>query len=110
MEVLFVGDADNPVFMVSLRNEFGINAFAAHSELLYGQSGSFHAGQVATVRLRFDNWLAPGRYDLVATVTADGPVAQIYDVRDDLSSIIVYASETAGGVVDLPHTFEVERS
>jgi ABC-type polysaccharide/polyol phosphate transport system ATPase subunit len=109
MEVLFDADAINPVFAVALRNEFGVTAFAAHSELLYGDSGSFRAGQLATVKLRFDNWLGPARYTLVASVTGAGPAAEIYDLRDDLSSIIVYASETAGGIVDLPHTFEVER-
>jgi ABC-type polysaccharide/polyol phosphate transport system ATPase subunit len=109
MTVSFESDAQNPVFAISLRNELGVTAFAAHTEQLYGESGSFRAGQLATIRLRFDNWLAPARYDLVASVTADGPAAEIYDKRDDLSSLIVYASETAGGIVDLPHTFEVER-
>jgi ABC-type polysaccharide/polyol phosphate transport system ATPase subunit len=109
MEVLFEAEAHNPVFAVALRNEFGVTGFAAHSELQYGDSGHFRAGQLATIRLRFDNWLAPGRYGLIVTVTADGPAAEIYDRRDDLASIIVFASETAGGIVDLPHTFEVER-
>jgi ABC-type polysaccharide/polyol phosphate transport system ATPase subunit len=109
IEVLFEADAVNPVFAVALRNEFGVTAFAAHSELMYGDSGHFRAGQLATVKLRFDNWLGPARYGLVVSVTADGPAAEIYDLRDDLSSIIVYASDTAGGIVDLPHTFEVER-
>jgi ABC-type polysaccharide/polyol phosphate transport system ATPase subunit len=110
MEVLFETDTTNPVFVVALRNEFGLTAFAAHSEIRFGESGAFRAGQMATIRMRFDNWLAPARYDLVATVTADGPAAEIYDRRDDLCSIVVFASQTAGGVVDLPHSFNVERS
>jgi ABC-type polysaccharide/polyol phosphate transport system ATPase subunit len=109
LEVLFQDNAVNPVFSIALRNEFGLTAFAAHSEQRYGDSGEFHGGQLATVRLRFDNWLAPSRYDLVASVTADGPAAEIYDRRDDLSSIIVFATDSAGGIVDLPHTFDVER-
>jgi hypothetical protein len=109
MEVLFEAEAHNPVFAIALRNEFGVTGFAAHSELRYGDSGHFRAGQLATVRLRFDNWLAPARYTLIVSVTADGPAAEIYDRRDDLASIIVFASETAGGIVDLPHTFDVER-
>jgi ABC-type polysaccharide/polyol phosphate transport system ATPase subunit len=109
MEVLFEADAHNPVFAVSLRNEFGVTAFAAHSNLQHSDSGDFRAGQMATIRLRFDNYLAPARYTLVASVTADGPSPEIYDLREDLASLIVYASETAGGIVDLPHTFDVER-
>jgi ABC-type polysaccharide/polyol phosphate transport system ATPase subunit len=110
MEVGFIAEAHNPVFAVALRNEFGVTAFAAHSELQFGDSGDFRAGQLATIRLRFDNWLGPARYTLVVSVTADGRAAEIYDLRDDLSSLIVYATETAGGIVDLPHRFEVDRS
>jgi Wzt C-terminal domain len=110
MEVQFISEAHNPVFAVALRNEFGVTAFAAHSEHQFGDSGDFRAGQLATVRLRFDNWLAPARYTLVASVTADGPAAEIYDLREDVGSLIVYATESAGGIVDLPHRFEVDRS
>jgi ABC-type polysaccharide/polyol phosphate transport system ATPase subunit len=110
MEVMFEADAHNPVFAIALRNEFGVTAFAAHSEHQFGDSGEFRAGQLATVRMRFDNWLAPARYTLVVSVTGEGRAAEIHDLREDLSSLIVYASETAGGVVDLPHKFEVDRS
>jgi hypothetical protein len=109
MEVRFAADTEDPVFTLWLRNEFGVIAFAARSDLLHGQSGSFHVGEVATIKLRFDNWLAPARYDLAANVTSDGPAAEIYDSRYDLGSLIVYATETGGGVVDLPHTLDVER-
>jgi ABC-type polysaccharide/polyol phosphate transport system ATPase subunit len=109
LEVLFEADTTDPVFAISLRNEFGITAFAAHSELLHGDTGAFHQGQLVNVRMRFDNWLAPSRYTLVASVTANGPAAEIYDLREDLASIVAFASDTAGGIVDLPHTFEVQR-
>jgi hypothetical protein len=64
---------------------------------------------VAVIRTRFENWLAPGRYRLTASVTADGLGANAYDLRNDLTTIIVHAGKSGGGAVDLPHTFEIDR-
>jgi ABC-type polysaccharide/polyol phosphate transport system ATPase subunit len=108
LEAQFNGDIENPVFAVSLRNEFGLTAFSANTQLRGGETGRFRAGEHAVVRLRFDNCLAPGRYTVMASVTRDGPVGEILDVREDLCSIIVHGEQTGGGVVDLPHTFELE--
>jgi ABC-type polysaccharide/polyol phosphate transport system ATPase subunit len=108
LETQFNGDIENPVFAVSLRNEFGLTAFSANTQLRGGDTGRFRAGEHAVVRLRFDNCLAPGRYTVMASVTRDGPVGEIFDVREDLCSIIVHGEQTGGGVVDLPHTFELE--
>ena len=110
VEARFSEAIENPVFAVSLRNEFGLTAFSANTRLGRIATGSFKPGELAVVRLRFDNCMAPGRYTVMASVTVDGPVGEILDVREDLSSIIVHAADgTGGGVVDLPHTFEVER-
>jgi ABC-type polysaccharide/polyol phosphate transport system ATPase subunit len=109
LEARFNSYVENPVFAVSLRNEWGMNAFSANTQLQHGETGTFPAGEVAIVRLRFENCLAPGRYTVVASVAQDGPIGAIFDVREDLCSIIVHAGETGGGIVDLPHTFELER-
>jgi len=110
VEARFHQQVQNPVFAVSLRNEFGLTAFSANTRLGHGDTGTFAAGELAVLRLRFDNCMAPGRYTVMASITDDSPVAEILDVREDLSSIIVHTSRgTGGGVVDLPHTFDVER-
>jgi ABC-2 type transport system ATP-binding protein len=109
VDVRFHDRADNPIFSIGLRNELGSVAFATSTQLDQGQTGSFSAGETAIVRIRFENWLAPGRYDLMAAVSRDGLGADAYDLREDISSIIVHASRSGGGLADLPHSLEIER-
>jgi ABC-type polysaccharide/polyol phosphate transport system ATPase subunit len=110
MEVRFHAAVEDPLFSITLRNELGHNVFAVHSGLSHGPSGHFAAGETIVVHIRFDNWLAPGRYSLMASVNRNGPGADSYDTRVDITSIIVHANTTGGGTVDLPHTFEIERT
>jgi hypothetical protein len=60
--------------------------------------------------VRFDNWLAPGRYQLVTSVTGDGSAENAYDLREDIASMIVWSEKSGGGATDLPHTLELERN
>ncbi len=71
--------------------------------------GRFAAGTEATVRLRFENFLAPGRYLLVASVARPGFGAEVLHAHMT-NSIIVVADRPGGGITDLPHTLEIERS
>ncbi len=73
------------------------------------RAGSFSAGEKVTVAVEFENWLAPGRYHLTASVYRDEH-AGLHDKREDFESLIVYSNKSAGGVVDLPHSFQVERA
>jgi ABC-type polysaccharide/polyol phosphate transport system ATPase subunit len=108
-EVQFHANVENPLFAISLDDDRGRRAFAASTSLSHGPTGHFRAGEVAVIRTRFENWLAPGRYRLTASVTADGLGANAYDLRNDLTTIIVHAGKSGGGAVDLPHTFEIDR-
>ncbi len=109
LDVRFHDTAENPIFSIALRNELGNTAFATGTQLEDELTGTFHAGDSATVRVRFDNWLAPGRYHLTAAVTRDGLGADAYDMREDVSSLIVSASRSGGGIADLPHTIDIAR-
>jgi len=109
-EVQFHAAVDNPLFAISLDDDRGRRAFAASTALTQRATGQFSAGELAVIRTRFENWLAPGRYRLTASVTSDGLGANAYDLRNDISTIIVHAGSSGGGAVDLPHTFEIERS
>ena len=56
----------------------------------------------------FENWLAPGRYRLFATVARAGLGADVFDAHVS-SSIIVLADRPGGGMADLPHTVRDRR-
>ncbi len=109
LDVHFHADTDDPIYAISLRDELGHTAFAADTQPSLGGTGAFRAGELAVVRLRFDNWLAPGRYQLNASVSRDGLGADAFDLRENLSSILVWATHSGGGAVDLPHEFDIER-
>jgi ABC-type polysaccharide/polyol phosphate transport system ATPase subunit len=109
VDVKFHERTENPIYSIGLSNELGHMSFATSTQLQYGPTGSFAAGETAVVRVRFDNWLAPGRYKLMAAVTRDGIGADAYDLRVDISSVIVHAGRSGGGAADLPHSLEIER-
>jgi ABC-type polysaccharide/polyol phosphate transport system ATPase subunit len=110
LEVRFHADAENPIFAVALRNDRGQPAFATSTQLEYGSTGVFRRGEVAVIRVQFENWLAPGRYNLEASVTPDGLGAHAYDLREAMSSILVHATHSGGGAADLPHSFDIVRA
>jgi ABC-type polysaccharide/polyol phosphate transport system ATPase subunit len=110
LETRMHADAQDPIFAISMRGDRGQVAFATSTQLEYGPTGRFRAGETVVVRIAFQNWLGPGRYNLDASVTADGLGADAYDLREEMSSLIVHATRSGGGAVDLPHTIELERS
>jgi hypothetical protein len=106
MDVRFHADTTRPIFGISLRNDLGQAVFATSTDAIDIDTGSFAAGDHAVIRFRFDNWLAPGRHRLMATVAREGLGADLYDLHAD-TSIIVLANRSGGGSVDLPHTIEI---
>jgi ABC-type polysaccharide/polyol phosphate transport system ATPase subunit len=108
MDVEFLTAVDDPVISFSLQSESGHYVFVASTDTSQVKTGQFAAGTTAAVRLRFDNRLGPGRYRLFATVARHGTGADVFDAHVS-SSIIVLAAHPGGGMVDLPHEFEIER-
>jgi ABC-type polysaccharide/polyol phosphate transport system ATPase subunit len=109
MEVHFVSAIENPIFAIVLLNETGHPVFATNTDAQRIVTGSFGAGTTAKVRLRFENWLAPGRYRLTASVARAGFGADVFDAHMS-NSIIVLSDRAGGGIADLPHTLEIEHS
>jgi hypothetical protein len=107
MEVRFHEEVKSPIFAVTLQKENGHVAFSTSSDLQRVATGTFAAGSTASIRLRFENWLAPGRYRLFATVAREGFGADVFDAHIT-NSVIVLADRPGGGVADLPHTIEIE--
>ena len=108
IDVRFHERCDNPIFAASLQNEAGTTAFATSTQLAKLDTGQYEAGEVATVRIPFENWLAPGRYRLIASVAHEGHALDLLDLHAE-STIIVFASRPGGGTADLPHRFELGR-
>ncbi len=110
MDVRFHAPAEDPLFSIALTDEAGRLVFAGGTSLVYGATGEFATGQLATVRFRFENWLAPGRYELMASVNKSSAGTESYDTRENIASLIVYANLSGGGAVDLPHKIKIERT
>jgi ABC-type polysaccharide/polyol phosphate transport system ATPase subunit len=109
IEVEFLNPVDGPLFVMTFRNEARQTVFVAHSA---GQveTGAFGAGERATIRFAFENFLAPARYSLTPEMAVWDPTHRLLDVRDDVANLIVEAPNHSGGVTDLPTTVEIERS
>jgi ABC-type polysaccharide/polyol phosphate transport system ATPase subunit len=109
-ETLFNERIENPVFGVSLRNEAGQTVFATTTQWSQPETGAFDAGETATARVRLDAWFGPGRYRVSPSVARRGSGADTLDLREDMASVILHSTRPSGGMVDPPHSFEIERA
>jgi ABC-type polysaccharide/polyol phosphate transport system ATPase subunit len=107
MDVHFSAPLDDPIFAITLQNEGGQTAFSANTDAQHVTTGHFDPETTATIRIPFENWLAPGRYRLFASVARAGFGADEIHAHVS-SSIIVLADGAGGGIADLPHRFEIE--
>lgn len=108
MQVRFLAEIVDPKFLIRLQADNGQFVFATNTDAQQLKTGRFGPDTIANIRIRFDNWLAPGRYRLVATVARAGFGAD--ELATHLtSSIIVLAERPGGGIADLPSTMEIDR-
>jgi ABC-type polysaccharide/polyol phosphate transport system ATPase subunit len=105
VEVAFSVTIDNPVVELAVRDRSRRVVFATGSGWAHGPSGSYGQGKTMVARVSFDNWLAPGRYSVAATVSS--ATGGLLDEAGDLAELNVYGPRTTGGVADLPHDFEI---
>jgi ABC-type polysaccharide/polyol phosphate transport system ATPase subunit len=107
VEVHFNEALDDPIFGMTLRNEIGHTVFATTTALEHGPTGRFPAGNDMTVRMRFENWLTPGRYNLTPSIARSGRGDDTIDLREDLASLLVHGGHATGGLAHFPHGFEL---
>ena len=108
-EVRFFDEVLDPVFALSLRNDAGHTIFTTSTAWREQHTGRFQAGELVRVRATFDAWLAPSRYRATPSVARAGSGASMLDLREDLASVVLHATRVTGGVIDPPHTLDVER-
>jgi ABC-type polysaccharide/polyol phosphate transport system ATPase subunit len=108
LDVSFRARVDEPAFVVTLQNEEGHPVFSTSTVSQRVPTGRFEAGSVARVRMSFQNWLAPGRYRLLASVARGNLGREVLDSMAT-TSLVVSAERHGGGLTDLPHVFDVER-
>jgi ABC-type polysaccharide/polyol phosphate transport system ATPase subunit len=110
MEAAFHHEVIRPRFHFHLRSSEHHTIFATSTDLHDIDTGVYGPGDVAVVRVRLENWLAPGRYTLSPTLAAaDAGPGEALDVRVNLNELTIAGTPRFDGVVDLPHTIEVER-
>ena len=108
LDVSFRVRVDNPAFVITLQNDDGHPVFSTSTVSQRVHTGRFEAGSLARVRMSFENWLAPGRYRLLASVARGTLGREVLDSQVT-TSLLVSAERHGGGLTDLPHVFEVER-
>jgi len=107
--VRFYRTVDDPSFAVSWVNEFHQNHFVVNTAVQSERTGRFRAGEEALVRVSFDNVLGAGRYELSVLLAHRGSGTDIIDRWERQVSVVVAATASAGGLVDLPHEISIER-
>jgi ABC-type polysaccharide/polyol phosphate transport system ATPase subunit len=108
--VRFHARVEEPVFGFSLRNDVGHTIFSTTTEWQTTSTGTFEAGDEVAVRIEIDNVLAPTKYELTPSVARAGLGADALDLREDLAGLYVHGAFVSGGLVDIPHTFSLERA
>ncbi len=108
-EVRFEATVEDPVFGLSLRNDAGHTVFATSTQWDTPETGRFEAGDTAIARVKVPAWFAPSRYRATPSLARPGGGAATLDVREDLASFILHSTRASGGVIDPPHTVELER-
>jgi ABC-type polysaccharide/polyol phosphate transport system ATPase subunit len=107
MSVHFLQALENPIFSFAVVNEAGQSVFSSNTDAERITTGRFAAGADAQIKLEFDAWLAPGRYRLFASVVHGDFDSDVLDAH--VSSSIIVAGRSGGGLAEFPHTLEIER-
>jgi ABC-type polysaccharide/polyol phosphate transport system ATPase subunit len=99
---------EQPVIGFSVRNDVGHTVFITTTEWTETLTGTFEPGDEVIARVAVDAVMSPTKYELTPSVARRGG-ADVLDVREDLATVYVHGVRVTGGLVDLPHSFELER-
>jgi ABC-type polysaccharide/polyol phosphate transport system ATPase subunit len=107
VEVEFLKTLAYPGVSVIFRNEVRHTVFVA-STTTHGPMAVYEPGDRLSIRLSFENWLAPSRYTLTPVITVWDPDERVVDQKPDLASVIVDGPVFTGGAVDIPTELEID--
>jgi ABC-type polysaccharide/polyol phosphate transport system ATPase subunit len=108
--VEFNGALDDPVVGLTIEDEDHRPVFAASSTWVEERTGSFQAGDHATLTVRFPNVLAPGRYHITPQIARRGSGFDLADRHPRMISFLVIGTRDSGGIVELDHDLSFERT
>jgi len=108
--VTFGAEIEDPAVSVSIENDQHQQVVCATSERTRERTGRFAAGEQAVFAFSLHNILAPGRYYPTFTVTRRGSGLDVLDRYEREFSFLVTASESAGGMVEVPVQVRVTKA
>jgi ABC-type polysaccharide/polyol phosphate transport system ATPase subunit len=109
MRVRFTRAVSEPVFSLTLTDDQHRRMFVVSSEWHDVETGAFEAEETATVAVSFENWLAPGRYELGVRVSYAGAGHRIMAAQEPAGPVVITGVRSGGGLVDVPHAFHISR-
>ena len=108
--VEFHGALADPVVGLTIEDEDRRPVFAASSIWVEERTGSFQAGDRATLTVKFPNVLAPGRYHITPQIARRGSGFDLADRHPRMISFLVIGTRDSGGIVELDHDLSFERT
>ena len=107
-DIRFNEHLNQPGFFFILRSEDGRNVFTASTNRREVRNLSMAPGDRLLVRLRFENHLGVGTYEITPCV-GHPDKRQWADARLDFAAFSVRGDGWKGALVELPHGFTIER-
>ena len=105
--VRFLGEVENPLFGINVQNSHRNHLLSASNLWSEPRLGIFQAGDEVTVRIRFENVLAPDRYHVTPAVARHG--GAWVDRRERMISIVVTGTRNTDALLEIPYEVVIER-
>lgn len=99
---------ENPLLGASLVDSQGLTVFTANNVYDRDGSGSHEPGEELTVRIRFENYLAPDRYTLTAAIGRDTNGLSWHDRRERMRTFVVTGTRPRQATVQLPYAMDLD--
>ncbi len=106
--VEFHETVEDPSITIAFPNDHGQNVFILSTILDNDRTGTFRAGDRARFAVRFENLLAPGRYEPLVNVAQRGAGHELIDRWEKQLSVVVVGLRPTGGLVDVPCAWQID--